>query len=152
MANIPIPQQGQPIDYQYIYQIVNNLNDLSTKVTSQFSPSIINGKDNAAESHRLNDLAVVAGYTVVSNNNSAVTVKTEKAFRYDFGVTFKYPPVVTATPYFLAGGVAGRDVSIVITDTSTSSISGYVTFNSATTANVSTGVNIIAVGIPVISA
>jgi hypothetical protein len=146
MANIPIPQQGQPIDYQYIYQIVDALNGLSTKVTSKFSESKF---DNGTikETHRLNDLAVVAGYVEVTNNTN-VNAKTELPFTYNFNNNYKYPPVVTATPVLIKNTNAGRDSSVVINDVSTSRVTGYVSFNGAGTEKASVGVNIIAIGIP----
>lgn len=149
MANIPIPQQGQPIDYQYIYQIVDNLNELSTKVTSKFSESKFQNKQGISETHRLNDLSVVAGYkeVVVAKD---VTSEKEIGFSYDFGVTFKYPPVVTASPILIENTNAGRDVAVVINDISTTRMTGYVSFNAAKTGKASVGVNIIAIGVPVI--
>jgi hypothetical protein len=148
MANIPIPQQGQPIDYQYIYQIVEQLNELSTKVTSKFAPSKFNNRENVNETHRLNDLSLVAGY--VSIPTLDVTQGTEKSFEYIFGVNFKYPPVVTVTPYMTTNTDAARDTSVVISDITTSKMTGYVSFNSTKAGKASVGVNIIAVGVPVI--
>lgn len=149
MANIPIPQQGQPIDYQYIYQIVENLNELSTKVTSKFSESKIQNKAGINETHRLNDLSVVAGYKEVVSGKD-VTSEKEISFSYDFGVTFKYMPVVTASPILIENTNAGRDVAVVINDVSTTRVTGYVSFNASKTGKASVGVNIIAIGVPVI--
>jgi hypothetical protein len=149
MANIPIPQQGQPIDYQYIYQIVEVLNELSTKVTSKFSESIFNNKDGIREKHRMNDLSMIAGYKEVTRGKD-VTSEKEIGFSYDFGVNFKYPPVVTATAILIENTNAGRDVAVVINDVTKTRMTGYVSFNAAKSGKASVGVNIIAVGIPVV--
>ena len=149
MANIPIPQQGQPIDYQYIYQIVETLNELSTKVTSKFSESIFNNKDGINEKHRLNDMSVIAGYKEVGRGIDATSQK-EVGFSYDFGVNFKYPPVVTASPILIENTNAGRDVAVVVNDVTKTRMTGYVSFNASKSGKASVGVNIIAVGIPVV--
>ncbi len=149
MANIPIPQQGQPIDYQYIYQIVDNLNELSTKVTSKFSESKFHNKQGINETHRLNDLSVVAGYKEVVSGVD-VTANKEVGFFYDFGITFKYPPVVTISPILIENTNAGRDVAAVVNDVSTTRVTGYVSFNASKTGKASVGINIIAIGVPVV--
>lgn len=149
MANIPIPQQGQPIDYQYIYQIVNALNELSTKVTSKFSESIFdNGKVFVKEKHRLNDMSLVAGYKEISTVDA--TQNKVQPFEYIFGINFKYPPIVTATPILVQDTDAGKDCSIVINTVTNSNMTGYVAFNATKAGKATVGVNIIAVGIPVI--
>lgn len=149
MANIPIPQQGQPIDYQYIYQIVEQLNELSTKVTSKFSESIFNNKDNVKESHRMNDLSMIAGYVEVARDKD-VTADKEIAFTYNFGVNFKYAPVVTATVALISNTDAGRDATVVINDVQKTRVTGYVAFNAAKKGKASVGVNLIIVGVPVL--
>jgi hypothetical protein len=149
MANIPIPQQGQPIDYQYIYQIVDNLNELSTKVTSKFSESKFQNKQGISETHRLNDLSVVAGYKEVVTNYDA-TANSEPSFSYDFGVTFKYPPVVTISPILIENTNSGRDVSCIVNNVTTTSMTGYISFNASKSGKASVGVNIIAIGVPVV--
>lgn len=149
MANIPIPQQGQPIDYQYIYQIVDSLNELNTKVTSKFSESTFHNKDGVKESHRLNDLSMIAGYVEVVRGKD-VTSEKEIGFSYNFNVNFKYPPVVTASTILIENTNAGRDATVVINDVSRSRVTGYVSFNASKKGKASVGVNIIAVGIPVI--
>ena len=151
MANIPIPQQGQPIDYQYIYQIVENLNELSTKVTSKFSESKFQNIENVKETRRMNDLSLVAGYTQVVVDKD-VTSSKEFEFTYNFDVNFKYVPVVTVTPVMITTTEAGKDVSVVISSVTKSQVKGFVAFNAAKKGKASVGVNIIAVGIPEIPA
>jgi hypothetical protein len=149
MANLPIPQQGQPIDYQYIYQIVNTLNELSTKVTSKYSESLFdNGKENVSEKHRLNDLSVIAGYKSIGVVDA--TKDKEQYFSYNFQVNFKYPPIVTATPIMIENTNAARDCAVVISAVTRSSVTGYVSFNATKSGKANVGVNILAFGIPVI--
>jgi hypothetical protein len=151
MANIPIPQQGQPIDYQYIYQIVNNLNELSTKVTSKFSESVFDNTKstvNVKESHRMNDFSVVAAYIDVANGTN-VNAGSELPFYYTFSdINFKYPPIVTATPVMNKSSEAGKDASVVISNITKGRIDGWIAFNASKAGKVYIGVNIIAFGIP----
>jgi hypothetical protein len=148
MANIPIPQQGQPIDYQYIYQIVNNLNELSTKVTSTFSDSVFDSPvSKVKESHRMNDFSVVAAYVDVVNGVN-VSSGTEKGFHYNFDINFKYPPIVVATPIMNKSSDAGKDASVVISSITKSRIDGWVAFNASVAGKAYVGVNIMAFGIP----
>lgn len=146
MANIPIPQQGQPIDYQYIYQIVETLNGLSTKVSSKFSESKFDN-GTVKETHKLNDMTMVAGYAVVVTN-TLINVNTEFPFTYDFNMNFKYPPIVTATPKITVNSNGAKDSSAVISEVTTSRVTGFIAFNAAKSEKVSVGVNIIAIGIP----
>jgi hypothetical protein len=61
---------------------------------------------------------------------------------------FKFPPVVTATPFNSAPGAstASNDVFAVITSVTNSEIRGFVRFNSGGLVSVS--INVIAIGIP----
>lgn len=151
MANIPIPQQGQPIDYQYIYQIVENLNELSTKVSSKFSESKFNNSEGVKETRRLNDMSVVAGYAIVAQDKDVTSAK-EIEFSYNFDVNFKYVPVVTVTPVMISTTEAGKDVSVVISSVTKSQVRGWVAFNASKKGKASIAVNVIAVGIPEIPA
>lgn len=145
MANIQLPSQGQPIDYSYINQIVTTLNDVSTKVSANYSNSRIGSGDGSIpETKRLSDLSVVALYKVVTTEQTVKT-KTEKSFSIPFGITFKNIPIVTITPQALSGD-AGRDISVVINKIEKDSVSGWVAFNAAGTTSVA--VNVIAIGIP----
>jgi len=148
MANIPIPQAGQPIDYNYIYQIVDAVNALSTKLSSKFSESQFdNGTQQ--ETRRLNDMSVVAGYTPINNGAEiSVNAGTEVQFSYDFKNNFKYAPVVTVTPKLIRNTAPARDMSVVISSITTSKVSGYVSFNDSASGKATVGLNIIAVGIP----
>jgi hypothetical protein len=140
MANIPIPQQGQPIDYQYIYQIVDNLNEISTKINSKFSESRF---DNGTikEKHRLNDLAVDAG----TKDYSASDSKGAIWGTHNFGITFKYPPVVTAT---ITDPTGNKACWVTTMSGTTSSIQYYVWFRDKGSSAVAGKIHFQAIGIP----
>jgi hypothetical protein len=103
---------------------------------------------SGSESSKTSDLTFVGGYKEIFGTAQAVTAGTTKDFSLDFpnGVTFKNPPIVTATPYTLNSTDAGRNVTIILKSVTTSKVEGTVMFNA--NGNVSIGVNLIAVGIP----
>jgi hypothetical protein len=140
MAKIPLPQRGQPLDVTYIYQLTNAVNDLATQVASAGSNySKVNG-----ENKKISDLKVESKTIQVAINKS-VNAGTEQPFTTSLD-TFKNPPVVTATAVNEGGTVSGKDIYVVLTNITTSSVSGIVRFGS--TGILSVNVNIIAIGLP----
>jgi hypothetical protein len=140
MANIPIPQQGQPIDYQYIYQIVDALNDLSTKVSSKFSESSFTN-DTVKEKHRLNDMSVDVGMDTYSDTDS----KNAISKTHSFAINFKYPPIVTAT---IVDPTGNQACWVTIDHITTSSMHYYIWFRDPGSKAVTGKVHIQAIGIP----
>jgi hypothetical protein len=149
MANIPVPERGQPLDLTYIYQIANTVNQLaqnssysSNKFTSIETPGANIGRQDV----KINDVRMVGGYYELAPN-STVNAGATVSFSYNFpGADFKYPPVVTATPINIAGTESGRDVLVILTLITTSRVEGVVRFGTSGTASI--GINLIAVGIP----
>ena len=143
MSNIPIPQPGQPIDQSYIYQIVDTLNSVSTKVSSNFAESRYQSP-YVTQSQRTSEMSFVGGYKVVQTW-SQVAEDQIVNFTYDFGVTFAYPPIVTLTPVLISNTPAGKTVTAVIVSTSNTQVTGSIRFEAKGAAAV--GVNIIAIGV-----
>jgi hypothetical protein len=146
MARIPVPERGQPLDLTYVAQIVNAVNEMS----SEISPAVykyvtVDTPSAGKQSVRASEARFIAGFVQVANNSS-VNAGNEKTFSYSFPTDFKYPPIVTATLVNIGNTSAGKDVSVVITGVTTSSIDGLVKFNIS--GDVSAGVNLIAIGIP----
>lgn len=145
MATIPLPERGQPIDVSYIYQIANALNQLSDQVSvATANYTTIDTLSAGKQSVKTSEAKVVAGFVTVASNKT-VTASQTQTFTYNFS-RFKYTPVVTATPVNSGKTTAGENVSVVITDVTTESVSGIVRFNTA--GEVSAIVNLIIVGIP----
>lgn len=146
MANLPIPQRGQPIDFFYISKIVETLNALSKKASINFTKSKVDiGSGQRPISVSTAETMVVARYKNITNNK-AVTATTSISESIDFDTTFKYPPIVTATIQSVNQTAASKDAKIVITQITTSKVTFTVDFDRK--GNASIGVNIIAVGIP----
>lgn len=140
MAKIPLPQRGQPLDVTYIYQLTSAINDLSTQVSS----SINNYSKVNNETKKTSDLKIESKTIQVAINQS-VNAGTEQTFTTSLD-NFKQVPVVTATPVNEGGTVSGKDITVVLTSVTTSSVSGIIRFGSS--GILSVNVNIIAVGIP----
>ena len=97
------------------------------------------------QSLRASEARFIAGFVQVANN-STVNAGNEKTFSYSFPTDFKYPPIVTATLVNIGNTSAGKDVSVILTNVTTSAVDGLVKFN--TSGDVSVGINLIAIGIP----
>jgi hypothetical protein len=146
MANLPLPQRGQPIDFFYISKIVEVLNALSKKASVNFTKSKIDiGSGQRPISISTAETMIVARYKNVTNNK-AVTSTTTLSESIDFDTSFKYPPIVTATIQSVNQTAASKAAKIVITQITTSKVTFTIDFDNK--GNASVGVNIIAVGIP----
>lgn len=146
MAKIPLPEHGQPLDLSYIYQVVNAVNDLSTKVVSSDKKylsvdTVSAGKQNLKTS----DARMLAGYVEVINN-SDVESGLEREFSYPYPPDFKYDPIVIATPINIGDSNAGDSVSVTLKSTKNSIVTGVVRFNRSGVASV--GVNLLIIGVP----
>ena len=136
---IPIPQQGQPIDYSYIKQIVDSVNG----IYSSQSRSIVNKQDLPTESIQ------IAAQVKTVVNNEKITPGYVKGFSVDFGKAFKFPPVVTVTAQrsLDTRNEASREVAVVIDAISEIGVTGQITFIGTSTGTASISLNVIAVGI-----
>jgi hypothetical protein len=136
---IPIPQQGQPIDYSYIKQIVDSVNGIySSKTVSK-----VNQQSLQTESVQ------IAAQVKTVVNNEKITPGYVKGFSVDFGTTFKSPPVVTVTAQRSVDtrNEASREVAVVIDTISPTGVTGQITFVGTSTGTASIALNVIAVGI-----
>lgn len=146
MSRVPIPQRGQPLDVAYISQLSAAVNDIAGQVSSAtYNYTTIDTTDSGKQSIKTSETRVVGGYIVVSSD-STVTSSQTKPFTYTFSGDFKYVPIVTATPINSGKNSAGENVTVVLTDVSRSSVTGFVRYNA--NGSVSTIVNLIIIGIP----
>lgn len=145
MAKVPLPERGQPLDVTYIYQLAEALNDVSTQVSSANSKTTtIDSGTAGKQTVKTSEARVVGGYVEVPITTVTATQSAEFSYSYS---DFKYIPIVTATPVNIKGTPAGQNVTVTLTDVSASKVSGIVRFNTA--GEVSVGVNLIIIGIPV---
>lgn len=146
MAKIPLPDRGQPLDVTYIYQIANAINEVSNEVSSAtYNYTTISTRDAGNQAIQTRAAKIIGAFVDITNNDS-VTAGTTKPFYYTYDADFKYPPIVTATVVNRGTSDIGDDITVVIRSVTTSRIDGIVKFHSS--GNVSTSVNLIAIGIP----
>lgn len=146
MAKVPLPDRGQPLDVTYLYQIANALNDaVDTISTATYNYTSIDTKGVGRQDVKNSNAKVYAAYKDIVTNET-ISSNTTRDWFIDFASEFKYPPLVTATAVNTGTSTIGNDVFAVITSVSTSRVQGIVRFNSS--GNVSTSVNIIAIGLP----
>lgn len=143
MATLPLPERGQPLSVSYIYQLSQAINDLSRTATYNYT-TIDNGSV-AKQNVKTSDTKIV-GAAVTVSSDSTVTASQSKSFTYTFPSDFKYTPIVTATPINSGKTAAGEDVTVVLTDITRGSVTGFVRYN--TNGQVSTIVNLLIIGIP----
>lgn len=148
-SKVPIPERGQPLDVTYLSVLASAINDLAETVTAVGvnRHTSIDIAENTPKVVKTSDAMIVGGYSKVTNTTPN-TAGSEKEFIYRFDNSFGYLPVVTATPITIGdtATTASKDVSIVLSEITTSQITGIVTFNQTGISSI--GVNIIAIGIP----
>jgi len=144
MAQIPLPERGQPLDVTYIYQLAEAINNISNQVTSAtYNYTSIDAGTGAPQNVKTSEARFIGGYKEITNNTN-VNAGEEKSDSYTFS-EFKYPPIVTATIYNLRGTAAGTDATVIIKSITTSRVDFVVRFNTGGVASV--GVNLIAIGV-----
>lgn len=149
MSKIPLPQRGQPLDLNYIYQLATVVNDVSDKVASSTqNVSYVDTVSAGTKNIRTADAKIIGGYLSVANNSST-SPDGEGAFSYTFDSDFAYVPIVTATPILIEDGAteSGKDISVILTKVTTNRVEGVVRFNTIGVASV--GINLLVFGIPV---
>jgi len=141
-----VPQRGQPLDVSYINNIVTVVNEL----IDQGSPSaknttkIVRTFPQRAENMIPTPGVSIYGEVVNVANSTATTSGGEIPFKINF--SYLYPPLVVATPWNRGGTDAGKNVSIYVTNVTTSEANLVAKFSSNGTATVD--VNVLVVGIP----
>jgi len=145
MAKIPLPERGQPVDVTYLYQLANAVNDISSQVSSTTANyASINTSGADMSTLKTSDLSVVCSRVKIYDG-TIVNVAQEKDFSFDFS-NFKYAPIVTATPVNVGNTTAGKNVSVVLKNITTSRVEGVV--RCGTAGELSLYVNLIIIGVP----
>ncbi len=145
MARVPVPERGQPLDLTYIYQLATAVNDVSDQLaTNSYNYLSIDTENSGRQTVKTAEGKIIGGIYDAATSKT-VSAGNEQEFTYIFQ-DFAYPPIVTATPVNVGNTPAGRNVSVIIKDTSTSSVTGVIRYNAP--GEVSLAINLIIVGIP----
>lgn len=143
MAKVPsLPSNGQPIDTQYIYDIVNSIININAEISTLGTSNVVVRKVKSAGNAKTNSINFDA-QTVNVVNASKVSKSTPKTGVVNFNTTFSQVPVVTATLMSSSSGSVNASVTITSIDQST--ISYKVSFDSDGTTTLD--LNVIAIGV-----
>lgn len=148
MAQIPLPERGQPIDLTYIYQIADAVNSLSAQVAPVTNKYVTLDTPDDGKQSVLSSGVKMNGAYIEIYNSASVLAGSEKSFSYSFpsGGGYKFSPIAVATPLNVGGTPAGKDVSIILTSVTRFGVNGIVRFNSG--GEVTIGLNLMVIGIP----
>ena len=141
MAKVPsLPSTGQPIDTQYIYDIVSSLIDINKELVSSGNSTVKvqNQVKTVKKTSNINFDAQQV--TVVSADR--VTKSVAKQGQVAFNTTFTQVPVVTAT--LVAKDVSSVNATITITNVDINAVYYKIIFDSDGTTTLDA--NIIAIG------
>jgi hypothetical protein len=140
---IPLPERGQPLDVDYLYQMANQINSLTNQIASTSSTlSTIDNAINGRKDNTTNNLRFVAKTKSIKVGN--VSAGVAEPWFIDFSPDFLYVPVATATPVNNTLSTAGNNVTIVIKSITTSRVDGTILYNSSGTVDLN--INVIAIG------
>lgn len=138
MAAIPLPERGQPLDVNYIYDMASQINNLTNAVTIRStSSSRINENSDTTS-----NLKFYAATKTLSTTNASGNTTESFFFTYP---EFKFVPVATITIINNSGSTSGDDVTHVLRSVTTTRAEGIVRFGTSGAVNLS--VSIIVIGI-----
>lgn len=140
---IPLPERGQPLDVDYLYQMANQINVLTNQIASTSSTlSTIDNAINGRKDNTTNNLRFVAKTKSIKVGN--VSSGVSEPWFIDFSPDFLYVPVVTTSVVNNTLSTAGNDVVIVIKSVTTSRVDGNILYKASGTVDLN--INVIAIG------
>jgi hypothetical protein len=142
MAKVPsLPSNGQPIDTQYLYDIVNSLISINGELAST-GTSQVQSYTSQPVSVKTNNVKIQA--RVVNVVNSAnVTVKSPTTGQIAFNTQFGQTPIVTAT--LMSRSSSTVKATLTITGVDSSAV--YYKIDYDKDGNTTLDVSIIAIGV-----
>jgi hypothetical protein len=142
MAKVPsLPSNGQPIDTQYLYDIVNSLISINSELATYGSSNIkVSGtKYGTTKTNSINFDA----QSVNVVNSEKVAAKVAKTGQIAFSTAFTKTPVVTAT--LVSKSTTTVKATVTITAVDTTAVYYKIDFDSDGTTTLD--LNIIAIGV-----
>lgn len=140
---IPLPERGQPIDLNYLYQITNAVNDLNTRVASADTTSVVDNGIQLPENITTSNLRFYATTTNIAKPN--VSAGTSDPWSVTFNADFLYTPIAVATVKNNTSSTAGNNVLLVIKNTTTGRVDGNIRYNQQ--GSIDININVIAIGV-----
>lgn len=138
MAKVPsLPSNGQPIDTQYIYDIVSSLIDINKEIASSGSSNV---QDFPAQ--KTANLKIQARTVNAVSAATKVSKTTSTTGSVNFKTAFTQVPVVTAT--LVSRSSTTVKASLTITSVTTTTVSYKIDFD--TNGFTTLDLNVIAIG------
>lgn len=138
MAAIPLPERAQPLDVNYIYDMVSQINNITNTIAIRAtSTSKVN-----INSDTTSNLKFYGENKTLSTTNASGNAT--ESFFFNFP-EFKFTPVIVTTIINNTGSSAGDNVIATLRTAGTSRCEGVVRFNVSGAVNLS--INMIAIGI-----
>jgi len=141
MAAIPLPERGQPLDVNFLYEIANQINTLNNAVSQNINSS---SQVKDVSNRPTSSINIYAQEVPVPDGNR--TAGSTYDVTVTFGVKFQYPPVVLATVLTRDQSAASKNVILYVKDVVTSTCTVGVRYNEAGQSSIS--INVLAIGIP----
>ena len=144
MPQISPPERGQPIDIDYLYEIVNAINTINNQIvsTSNAESRVSGANPTSTDAVKTSSLKFYANQiSVASGKFDADQTQTVKVV---FPFNFLYPPVVTATPLIQNFKEQSKNVIVAIENVTTGAVDVLVTFKKSGQADID--IHLIAVG------
>jgi hypothetical protein len=146
MSQISPPEKGQPLDVDYIYQIVTTLNSLNNALaTSKNATSYIAGNDGNITLVNTSSLQFFSK-TIAVNFEGTVTAGRTLEVDVEFPKEFKTLPIVTATPY-IRGAISEANKNVVVTTVSTTLKKTKLLLTCQVAGSISIDVGVLALGL-----
>ena len=142
MAKVPsLPSNGQPIDTQYIYDIVSSLISINSELAS-YGNSTIRVAGQTVAKAKTNSINFDAQTVTAVSAGSDVKKGQSKTGQVAFGTFFNKTPVVTAT--IVSKSTTTVKATVTITAVDTTSVYYKIDFDSD--GKTTLDLNIIAIG------
>jgi hypothetical protein len=140
---IPLPERGQPIDLNYLYQIANSINNLTNQISTSNTTSVIDNGINPREDITTNRLRFYATTKniVVGNINAGAS----QNWSVDLAPDFLFTPIAVATVQNNTASTAGNNITLVVRNVTTSRVEGNLLYNAS--GNINININVIAIGV-----
>jgi hypothetical protein len=140
MAAISLPERGQPLDVNYIYELVTQINAINNQLAVRATSTSTVGTDSDTTSN----LKFYAFTKPLTTTNASGNGKESFFFEYP---DFKFPPIVTISIINNTSSevTPGDNVVATLRKVATSRCDGIVRFNTSGAVNLS--ISMIAIGI-----
>lgn len=144
-----IPNKGQPIDYSYFTEIVNSINKLEAKTTTKSSiAETIGDAKSINASTPTNNVVIYTGYIAVSNDDTTKAHQQSTSDVQFKDVAFLKPPIVTVTPVSSTAQSIPEKVVLGLSNVTQTGCTVNINFLDKDIPSI--GINIIAIGLPVV--